>query len=204
VELSCQTITRAVCVTAHSGNRGSRRFVGAVAALLDARVLPLRNHLRTGGGRSELDDEGVELPEFFLDEVEGRAEAFRERLADALCHSRSVDDGVVIRVFRFQRGDGGGGDAVSRCVRFRDDALGTLDDELGFREQLLVAETLPCGFGEVDLPGLGFPALVGEPEGDGLGEDVVGVLEFGFLTLLLLGDAAESGLLFFCIMIRRT
>ena len=109
-------------ITNRSGNRGCRRFVGAVAALLDARVLPLRDQLRTGGRRSELDDERVELPEFFLDEVEGRAEAFRERLADTLCHARSVNDGVVIRVFRFQRGDGGGGDAVSRGIRFRDDA----------------------------------------------------------------------------------
>jgi hypothetical protein len=69
--------------------------------------------LRTGRCRAELDDEGVELPEFFLDEVEGRAEAFRERIADGLRHAGGVDDGVAIRVFRFQRGDGPAGEGIS-------------------------------------------------------------------------------------------
>lgn len=54
----------------------------------------------------------------FLDQIEGGAEAFGERLADVLRHVGGVDDPCVIRVFSLQRGDGGVGDAVVRGVRF--------------------------------------------------------------------------------------
>lgn len=165
---------------------------------MEAGVVPPGDHLLAGGCLAELNDEGVELFEFFLDEVEGGAEAFGEGFADGLSDAGGVDDPVVVGAFRFQGGDGGGGDAVCGGVRFLYDGVGTLDDEFGFCEELLVAEALPFGFGEVNFAGFGFAAFVGEPEGECLGEDEDGVFEFGFLTLFLIGDATEAGLLFFC------